>query len=118
MSQKTADKIRITLDGDWSMNGVTDQIPHLVEQLAFLPDSLSENELQSSRPEIRSEVVLTGIKELDVSGCQLLALFIQVLKQRGVMPLLTDIPEAIRDKIRFLGFSHQLGAHFEVQGRV
>lgn len=113
MSGETSDRIRITLNGDWSMNGVTRQLPHLVEHLATLPDSLSSKDRQASGAEIQSEVVMAGIDELDASGCQLLTLYILLLKQKGVMPLLTDIPDAIKEKIQYLGFGRELGTHFE-----
>lgn len=113
MSGKTADKIRITLGGDWSMNGVASQLPQLVEQLASLSNSLSNKESLVCAAECQPAVVMAGIDELDASGCQLLTLFVQVLKQRGSIPLLTDIPDAIREKIQFLGFARELGAYFE-----
>jgi anti-anti-sigma regulatory factor len=113
MSGKTADKIRIPLAGDWSMNGVTHQIPHLVEQLASLSGSLSSKESQTCAAANPPEVVLSGIDELDASGCQLMATFLHNLKQRGVMPLLTDVPDAIKEKIQFLGFGRELGSYFK-----
>jgi len=113
MPQNTADKIVITLSGDWSMNGVNHQIQNLVEVLETISNSLSNPERQPSAAEIESKVVMTGIDELDASGCQLLTLFVQLLKQKGVMPLFTDIPDAIKEKIQVFGFDRELGAHFE-----
>lgn len=113
MPEKTADKIRIPLVGDWSMNGVTYQIPHLVEQLASLSDTISNQESQNYIAANPPEIVMTGIDELDASGCQLMATFLHNLKQRGAMPLLINVPDAIKEKILFLGFERELGAHFE-----
>lgn len=113
MFGKTADKIRIPLVGDWSMSGVTHQIPHLVEQLASLSGSLSSKVGQTYAKGYSPEFVMTGIEELDACGCQLLATFLHNLKRRGAMPLLTDVPDVIKEKILFLGFGLELGAHIE-----
>lgn len=119
MPQKTADKIVITLNGDWSMNGVNHQIRNLVEVLETISNSLPDTKYQAGAAEKRSEVVMTGIDELDVSGCQLLTIFVQLLKQKGVMPLFTDVPDQIKEKIQVFGFDRELGTHFKtLQGCV
>ncbi|RII30147.1 MAG: hypothetical protein CXR30_07425 [Geobacter sp.] len=119
MHQNTTDKIVITLDGDWSMNGVNHQIQNLVEVLETISDSLPDAKCQARGTGIRSEVLMTGIDELDVSGCQLLTLFVQLLKQKGVIPLFTDVPDQIKKKIQAFGFDRELGTHVKTaQGYV
>lgn len=107
-----ADENRITLSGDWSMNGVADQMPYLLEQLALLPEvSLSQEKdpgVAQGQPQI-----LVDIDELDASGCQLLTLFVLVMERKGFMPLLINVTDAVKEKIQYLGFGRELGAHFE-----
>lgn len=115
MPGKTGEQIRILLGGDWSMNGLTQQLPHLVEHLASLPDSNANKEhMKDSRANL-AELALVGINEFDASGCQLLAIFLNNLKQRGVMPRIMAIPDAIRKKIQFLGFDREIGPYFETK---
>ena len=103
MLKKTTETFRVCLDGDWSMSGVAEQFPLLVKHLSVLTDSQSIEEFQSGLPEID----LAGINALDVCGCQLLAIFIRNLRQCGVTPRITNIPDTFRSKIHFMGFDRE-----------
>ena len=107
-----ADGNRITLSGDWSMNGVADQMPYLLEQLALLPEVSSSQEKQPGVAQGQPKI-LVDIDELDASGCQLLTLFVLMMEREGFMPLLTNLTDAVKEKIQYLGFGRQLGARFE-----
>ena len=103
MLKKTTETFRVCLDGDWSMSGVAEQFPLLVKHLSVLTDSQSIEVFQSGFPEID----LAGINALDVCGCQLLAIFIRNLRQCGVTPRITNIPDTFRSKIHFMGFDRE-----------
>ncbi|MDA8413855.1 MAG: STAS domain-containing protein [Desulfobacteraceae bacterium] len=115
MPEETAAQIKIPLGGDWSMNGVTSQLPHLVEQLATLSACGINMEGMGDSKAHLAELTLAGINEFDASGCQLLVIFLKNLKQRGVMPRIMSIPDAIREKIQFLGFAREIGPYFETK---
>ena len=109
MLKETTEAIRICLDGDWSMSGVAERFPALAKHLSAWPDSQSNEELQGSTSCGLPEIDLAGIDALDACGCQLLALFIRNLQQRGVTSRLTNIPEVFKSKIHFLGFDREFG---------
>jgi ABC-type transporter Mla MlaB component len=112
MTSDKAGNIKITLCGDWSMSGVSNQVPRLVEQMASI-SALASEKGAACQAGGRPELVMTGIGDFDASGCQLLALFVRLLQGKGVMPLLTEVPEAIMGKIRLLGFAGELAACLE-----
>jgi ABC-type transporter Mla MlaB component len=116
LGEKT-DNNNATLGGDWSLSGVINQLPYLVEHLASLSDTLSDKESQVSTATNPPEVHMAGINELDAGGCQLLTLFVHLLKQKGAIPRLTGIPDAIRRKIIYLGFARELGIDFDTPRR-
>ena len=108
MLKKTTETFRVCLDGDWSMSGVAERFPLLVKHLSVLTDSQSIEEFKSALPEID----LAGINALDVCGCQLLAIFIRNLRQCGVTPRITNIPDTFRSKIHFMGFDREFNLSF------
>lgn len=107
MLKETTKALRVCLDGDWSMSGVAERFPLLAKHLSLLLDSQSNEELQNSQPSGLPEIDLAGINALDACGCQLLALFIRNLRQCGVTPRVTNIPDTFRSKIHFLGFDRE-----------
>lgn len=107
MFNQTTEPIKICLDGDWSMGGVAERFPLLARHLSTVSDFQSGDEFQTSESHSLPELDLTGINALDACGCQLLALFVRNLRQRGVTPRLTNIPDAFRSKIHFLGFDRE-----------
>ncbi|MFA7059533.1 MAG: STAS domain-containing protein [Pedobacter sp.] len=107
MLKNTTEKFRVCLDGDWSMTGVAERFPFLEKHLSVLTESQSIEEFQSSESYGFLEIDLAGINALDVCGCQLLAIFIRNLRQCGVTPRITNIPDTFRSKIHFLGFDRE-----------
>lgn len=108
MSDDMSERTRIYLAGDWSMDGVTKQMPQLVEQLASLSGICTDEKLPTNAHHDQSEVDLTRIEKLDACGCQLLAVFLRALQLGGIKPLLNDMPDDIKEKIQFLGFANEL----------
>lgn len=103
MLKETTEGFRVCLDGDWSMSGVAERFPLLAKHLSLLSDAFSAKNESTCLPEID----LAGLNELDACGCQLLALFIRSLRQFGITPRVTNIPDSFRTKIRFLGFDRE-----------
>ena len=107
MLTTTTKAFRICLDGDWSMNGVAERFPLLAKQLSLLLGFSSGNNPQQQSLSAPPEIDLTEIQALDACGCQLLALFIRNLRQNGIVPLVTNIPDTFRAKISVLGFERE-----------
>lgn len=99
MESKSEQKIRISLDGDWSMAGITQQFQFLQQLALQLTDP--------AKKMVSPELDLAGITELDACGCQLLSAFIGTLRQQGFTPLYKGLTE-VCDKFRLLGFDQQL----------
>lgn len=99
MVSESEQKIRISLDGDWSMASITQQF-QVLQQMAL------ELTASAGNP-VSPELDLAGITELDACGCQLLSAFVGTLRQQGITPLYKGLAETC-DKFRLLGFDHQL----------
>lgn len=104
------ERMRIRLQGDWTMNGVSCQLPQLVEHLK---SSQIDGMQAVCETHVHHEVSLAGIEQLDVCGCQLLTIFVHNLKKCGATPLLIDVPDAMGDKIALWGFGRELGTFQE-----
>lgn len=101
---------RICLAGDWSMCGVSTQLPQLAAQLDDLTGTAPEDTSPATTT-TRSEIDLQGIDCFDACGCQLLAVFLHALHQKGLRPLLSNIPGVVSDMIGLLGFAGELARH-------
>ena len=74
------------LEGDWTLSGVT-------RNLDSLARSLQQFE---QRNEKKLQIDCGQIKEADVSGLQLLNVWMQCIRFRGVEPTLVNVPERLR----------------------
>ena len=80
------------LVGDWTLSGAT-------RNLSLLSLSLQQFEPGSSH----SICIDCGeIKNVDVSGMQLLNVWLQCLRFRGVEPTLVNVPESLRHSMQGL----------------
>lgn len=77
---------------------------HAVELHRLLTDRLAELSDSEPAPE-RAELDLSGVRELDACGCQLLVLFMEHLKRRGIAPSPCGQDGEISRQIALLGFS-------------
>ena len=93
---------RITLQGEWTVSEAVERQVMLVGEL----ESLLEADPGGSRVAIDLNEV-TGI---DACGCQLLAVFLEDLRSRGIVPEPCNIPPEIRGTIDLLGFAASLAA--------
>lgn len=99
MAHESEQKITVSLEGDWSMNGVTHQfqvLQQLVSQLTA-----------SGKKPVSQELDLKGITELDACGCQLLSAFVGNLRQQGITPLCNGVTESVCDTFKRMGFDHE-----------
>lgn len=92
---------RISLRGDMSMVGVTEQFPLMAQFLAE-PAAVPTDQ---QRPH---EIDLTGVHTIDACGCQLLSAFIHNIRKRGAEVFTFKLTDDCRDKIHTLGFDNEL----------
>lgn len=94
---------RISLAGDLSMNGVTEQFPLLSQHL------VRSGEVATS-PELRllHEIDLSRVQTIDACGCQLLVAFVRNLRKRGADVSMHHVTDECREIIRSLGFDGEL----------
>ena len=98
------DANRIILVGDLSMTGVKEQHQLLVQYAVRLAEAVAAGCEQNAPLEID----LSGVQELDVCGCQLLAAFLISLRQCGATACSFKLDEAHRMKIHDLGFADEM----------
>lgn len=79
------------LHGDWTLKGVTPNIDSLARSLQQLG--------QGSKKDLR--VDCGQIQETDSSGLQLLNVWIQCLRFRGIEPTLVNVPKNLRHSMQF-----------------
>jgi len=96
MSASTPDTTRINLCGNWSINGIAEQLP-------FLNSSM--NRFMSGAPRQQAEICVQGIESIDASGCQLLAVFFHSIRKNGHEPRLLNPPATLRENLETLGFA-------------
>ena len=92
---------RLTLSGDFTIAGIGEQLPLLLERLEEI---LPANSIDPSQPASPLEIDLGGVEELDASGCQLLAVLFGALEQRGLPPCFVRMSDIDMARIRLLGF--------------
>ena len=97
---------QLTLQGDFSIAGVNDQLPGLAQLLARV-DAEAKEGSYLRKP---YEIDLSGVLALDTSGVQLLAVFFHTLRQLNVDGYLLKISDAFREKIHLLGFGDEIFA--------
>lgn len=95
---------RITLTGDLSMVGVKEQYRHMERYAVSQAEAVAAGREQNAPLEID----LDGVRELDACGCQLLAVFLNNLRQRGTTACAFKLNDAHRIKIHNLGFDDEI----------
>lgn len=80
------------LEGDWTLSGVTRNLDSLAQSLQqFEPGS-----------EKKLRIDCGQIKNADISGLQLLNVWMQCVRFRGVEPTLVNVPERLRHSMHVL----------------
>ena len=80
------------LEGDWTITGVTSNIDSMALSLQQLEPGSGKN----------LRVDCGEIKEADISGLQLLNVWIQCARFRGVEPMLVNVPNKLRHAMQIL----------------
>jgi response regulator RpfG family c-di-GMP phosphodiesterase len=97
---------KLILNGDFSIAGVNEQLSILAQHLAgvagVVPGTINRH--------IPYEVDARGVQVLDTCGCQLLAVLLRSLRQRGIESFSLKFSDDDRDKIRSLGFAEEIFA--------
>jgi anti-anti-sigma regulatory factor len=84
------------LEGDWTMTGVADNIDSLILSLKQM-ESDGEKSLQ---------INCEQIEETDTSGLQLLNVWMECARLRGIEPKLMNVTSGMRRAIHELGFNN------------
>lgn len=74
------------LDGDWTLTGVTRDIDSLAHSLQQLEPGSEKN----------LRIDCGQMKEADISGLQLLNVWMECARFRGVEPKLVNVPESLQ----------------------
>ncbi|MHB8121008.1 MAG: STAS domain-containing protein [Desulfuromonadaceae bacterium] len=114
MRKETGDTVHIHLDGDWSMSAVAEKIPVLVEGFVRVTGTVAAAGQHQCPTDTVPEIDMAGVTDFDACGCQLLALFVCNLKQKGFSTQVINIPDALRSRIHFLGFDKELNLLLDV----
>ena len=114
MRKETGEIVHIHLDGDWSMSAVAEKIPVLVEGFARATGSGAVAGPEQCPTGTVPEIDMAGVTEFDACGCQLLALFVCNLRQKGFNTQVINIPDRHRSRIHFLGFDKELNLLLDV----
>lgn len=93
------------LEGDWTLSGVT-------SNLAELSLSLQQFEPGSDH---NLRIDCGEIQKTDESGMQLLSVWLQCFRFRGVEPTLVNVPERLRQTMQHLDFKQYLSDKFPGQ---
>lgn len=80
------------LEGDWTLTGVTSNLDSLAQSLQQL----------EPRSEKNLRIDCGQIKDADISGLQLLNVWIQCIRFRGIEPILVNVPERLRHSMQVL----------------
>lgn len=80
------------LEGDWTLTGVTRNLDSLAHSLQQLEPGSEKN----------LRIDCGQIKEADISGLQLLNVWMQCARFRGMEPTLVNVPERLRHSMQVL----------------
>lgn len=100
MAGKSADACKVKLEGEWGTDQVADLKNLLADHLAGIRRAAGT----------RAELDLSALTALDACCCQLIAVFLDNMRRRGLVPVLTGMPEQLHETIALLGFSEAFAA--------
>ena len=80
------------LEGDWTLSGVTCNLDSLALSLQRLESGIGK----------KLRVDCGQMKDADISGLQLLNVWMQCVRFRGVEPTLVNVPEKLRHAMQAL----------------
>lgn len=87
--------VATSLSGDWTMNGITGQVNYLMS----ISGEVAGNRINCSR----FVVDCSGINQIDMSGLQLLYVWLQCLQLKGMHAELVNFSDDIRATVQQVG---------------
>ena len=87
--------VATNLSGDWTMNGIS----HQVQSLMAISSGVGGGVAQTGK----LVVDCSGIKEIDISGLQLLYVWLQCLKIKGLRAELVNFSDGMRSTVQKVG---------------
>lgn len=84
------------LSGDWTISGVVSQIDSLSQSLQKLASARNK----------RIHIDCEHIESIDMSGLQLLHVWMELVRMRGMETQLHNLPDGMRQTIKRLGLGH------------
>ena len=98
--------ITLVLEGDYSIAGVSEQIPMLLGTLTENGNTMA-SAVGGGLP---CTINTQGIQALDACGCQLLAILVSTLRKQGIRTFSFDLADDHRKQIQLLGFDETIFA--------
>lgn len=95
---------KLILKGDFSVAGVNEQMPFLIQHLAVETAAMP---MRIDR-DLPYPVDLSEVQVLDACGCQLLAIFLRALRKQGVELFSFALSDYYRKQIHLLGFDEAI----------
>ena len=92
------------LSGDWTISGVVSQVNSLSQSL---------QKLESARNK-RIHIDCGRIESIDMSGLQLLHVWMELVKMHGVKTELVNLPDSMQQSINRLGLSQSFTDNYPV----
>lgn len=94
MSSETREE-EIRLSGDWSIFSIAEKMPFLLERLTALATG-------AGKPAV---IDFGAVDTIDVSGWQLLVLWLRRCRQLGLSPIMANVSDDHRRRLDLLGFA-------------
>lgn len=92
----------VYLEGDWTLAGLTRNVNALAQSLQqFEPGSEQSLLIDCGK-----------VMEVDISGMQLLNVWLQCVRFRGVEPMLVNVPDCLRHAMQGLYLTHYISDEF------
>jgi anti-anti-sigma regulatory factor len=97
MHRNDAAPVLVKLEGEWS-------VENAVALLEVVSGRCAQLTLENPGLD-RVQIDWSGVADIDACGCQLLVVFLENLRRRGMAPECRGIPAHARERIALLGFS-------------
>ena len=100
MTKKKSPTATLTLSGDYSIAGVSEQLPVLQQHLK---ETAAATEKAGNKA-LPCHIDLSDLQALEACGCQLLAIFLHKLRAKGLADFSFTMDEFQREQIHLFGF--------------
>jgi ABC-type transporter Mla MlaB component len=97
--------VATNLSGDWTMSGISNQVPLLMAISSGIGGGIPQTN--------RLVVDCSGIKQIDMSGLQLLYVWVQCLQIKGLRAELVNLSDCMRSTVQKVGLHQFFGSSQE-----